>query len=106
MNSLQKQLDSMLKPHLQRTIIMSINNKKIKTGKFLLYTFADYHIEITMTINNKIKRSMIPIPFKAENYAEDGLIYFDYRINSLLPSFKLLTPQSKFYNQILEMEFT
>jgi len=105
MNNVSKLIDEVLKQHLQKDITLSINNKKIKTGKFILYNFYDYHIEVCVIFKNKIKKILIPIPFKIEHYESENLIYFDYRIKSLYKTLSLRPCDNKYYNNILEIQF-
>ncbi len=105
MNNYTQILDSVLKIHLQETISLCINNKLIKTGKFILYNFYDYHIEVCIINKNKIKKIFLPIPFKIEHYENDKLIYFDYRIKSLYNKLSVRSCENKYYNNILEIQF-
>ena len=93
---------------LQKNINFSINNKIIKTGKLILFRRVHYYIQIALQTDRNIRENFeIPIPFKVENYEEDGLLYFDYRIRSLqvenLPRIPEKVP-SIYFNKILEIQ--
>lgn len=98
-------LDKVLQQHLQKNVSFSVNNKVVKSGKFILYNFYDYHIEFAIICKNKIKKTLIPIPFNIEHYKNENLIYFDYRIISLFSKLKPRNCESKYYNTILEISF-
>lgn len=96
-----------LLPLLQKQIVFSINDKVIKQGRFLLFRRIHYFIQIALATDKVPRENFeIPIPFKVENYASEGLLYFDYRLTSLntdtLP--KIPTKiSSSYYNKILEI---
>jgi hypothetical protein len=100
-----KYIDTTLKNHLQKEVSLFLNDKVYKTGKFILYSFQDYHIEFDVIFNNKIKKILLPVPFNIEHYIEDNLIYFDYRIKSLYTELAFNEKQNRFYNKILEIQF-
>jgi hypothetical protein len=92
---------------LQKPISFSINNKMIKKGKLLLFRKAHYFIQISLQTEKNVRENIeIPYPFKIENYDEEGLLYFDYRINSLnvetLPRFPEKI-SSIYFDKILEI---
>ena len=92
---------------LQKPISFSINNKVLKKGRLLLFRRAHYFIQVTLQTEKSIRENIeIPIPFKVENYEEDGLMYFDYRLGSLNVSFIPKLPEkvpSVYFNKILEI---
>ncbi len=60
-----------------------------------------------MTEKNLRENFEIPIPFKVEDYSDEGLLYFDYRLDSLqvdvLPRIPDKVP-SIYFNKILEIQ--
>lgn len=101
---------------LQRNIQVNLNKKIVKTGKLILFKRVHYYIHLTiLNCKNSIENYEIPIPFAVEFYPENGLIYFDYRINTLskkhsdiakkLRSYREHAVQntSNFYDRILEI---
>jgi hypothetical protein len=92
---------------LQKNLTFSINNRSIKKGKLLLFRRAHYFIQIALQSENKTRENFeIPIPFQAEDYKEEGLLYFDYRPTSLKVSSlpKILNKvSSTYFNKILEI---
>ena len=49
----------------------------------------------------------LPIPFKVENYQEEGLLYFDYRLKSLEVESLPIIPEkihSAYFDKILEIQ--
>jgi len=93
---------------LQKSINFSVSNKSVKRGKLILFQRFHYFIQLTLIAEKGSKENFdIPIPFKIEQYIEDGLMYFDYRIKSLevdcLPRFPEKI-SSIFFDKILEIE--
>ena len=99
--------ESFLISCLQKPINFSINNKTIKKGRLLLFRKAHYFIQISLLTEKGTRENFdVPIPFKIENYMDEGLMYFDYRLESLnvetLPRFpEKIT--SIYFNKILEI---
>lgn len=98
-------IDKALQPHLQKEVILSIQKKPLKTGKLILYNFHDFHIELALACNNKIKKALLPLPFTVHFLREKNIIYFDYRVKSIFSKFKPLETSSRFYDDILEIKF-
>jgi hypothetical protein len=99
-------IDNIFKLHLQKNITLSLNGKPHKSGKFLLYSFSDFFIEIDIDTKNKIKKIPVPLPFHVEHYENEGLVFFDYRLQSLSKQNIIKrSSKSKFYNTILEIQF-
>ena len=92
---------------LQKPISFSINNKTIKKGRLLLFRRAHYFVQITLQTEKNTRENIeLPIPFKIENYEEDGLMYFDYRLGSLNVECLPKIPDkvsSIYFNKILEI---
>lgn len=93
---------------LQKNINFLIDNKIVKKGKLLLFRRAHYFIQMTLLNEKGSKENAeIPIPFKIEDYTDEGLIYFDYRINSLEVEELPKIPEkitSIYFNKILEIQ--
>lgn len=93
---------------LQKNVRFSINNKIVREGKLLLFRRIHFYIQIALQTDNITRENLeIPIPFAVENYEEEGLLYFDYRVHSLhltnLPNIPERVP-SIYFNKILEMQ--
>ena len=107
-------IEDTLKGLLQKDLKMYIKNKCVKSGKLLLFKQNNYHLELTIQRkDNEIKRFEIPIPYNIEEWQEDNLIYFDYRLHTLSRNnaelYTLLktirkTGNNKYYDNILEIE--
>ena len=93
---------------LQKNISFLIDNKIIKKGKLLLFRRTHYFIQITIMSEKGFKENIdIPIPFKIEDYADEGLIYFDYRTKSLEVEAIPRIPEkvtSTYFDKILEIQ--
>ena len=92
---------------LQKQVVFSIGDKTIKKGRLLLFRRVHYFIQISLMSDKNVRENFeVPIPFKVENYTEDGLLYFDYRIASLNLKTLPKIPEkvsSTYFNKILEM---
>ena len=93
---------------LQKNINFSINNKTIKKGRLLLFRRAHYYIQVALLTEKDLRENFeIPIPFKVENYSDEGLLYFDYRLDSLQVDTLAKIPDkvsSIYFNRILEIQ--
>ncbi len=101
---------------LQSPIKFTLGQKTIKQGRLLIFKRTHYYIQVTLINSKNVKESFeIPIPFRTEHYPSEGLIYFDYRLTSLvgldedllnqIQSIKIknINP-SQYYNKILEIQ--
>lgn len=108
--------EEFLTKHLQAPVKFILGQKIIKQGKLILFKRTHYYIQITVQNTKSTKESFeIPIPFKTEEYVSENLIYFDYRLSSLVGynedllakiqkvRFKNINP-SQYYNKILEIQ--
>lgn len=107
-------IENSLKDKLQRNIKLYLKNKLYKEGKFILYKYNNFKIELIIKQKNEIKKIEIPIPFKIEDWKEDSIIYFDYRICSLSNNnsklnelLKIMSKDcsNKFFDTILEINY-
>ena len=117
-----EQLSKILNKQFQKKISILVDDKEIKTGKFLLYRDSihnnNFYIEFHIKRDKKLDMLKIPYPFKYEEHDSDNLIFFDYRIQTLCRNDKDLikkiekyadntfqTPLNRFYNKIVELKF-
>ena len=93
---------------LQKELTFHIGSKTIKQGRLLLFKRkSSFFIQITLFNSKKEKENFeIPFPFKVEEYKEDGVMYFDYRLDALnvetLPHIQSKVASS-YFNRILEV---
>jgi len=116
-------LETILKKYFQKNISLIIDGEELKSGLFMLYALTiysnNYYIEFHVKRDKKTDIIKIPYPFKAEEYEKDGLLYLDYRISTLCKNNSRLINKietatrnissvndNKFYNKILEIQFT
>ena len=102
--------EKFLMHYLQKSVIFSINNKIIKKGRLVLFKRFHYFIQFSLITEKSMKETFdVPIPFKIESYIDEGLLYFDYRLNSLevehLPIFSEKV-SSIYFDKILEIQLT
>lgn len=109
----ETKIEEILKFLLQKNLKFFIKSKQLKKGKLILFKQNNYHLELMMDINGEQKKFEIPIPYDAEVWEDDNLVYFDYRLTTLaknnpkLQKLIMSVPKdgnSKFYDTILEIE--
>ena len=118
-----EKLEKIFEKYFQKTISLSIKDEQIKKGKFLLIKNCiignNYFYELIIERGKKLDIVRISYPFKIEEYAEDNLLFLDYRLSSLfLNNKKLLNEMTqwcetktdlksanKMFNNILEIKF-
>lgn len=119
---LENQLDAILKKYFQKQIELLVDDVVIKQGQFLLFRNLLYHnnyfFELHIRRKGKIDSIKIPYPFAIEEYPDEQLIFLDYRNKTLLKNQPALlsklhtfidtqsNEKSKFYNKILELNFS
>jgi len=103
---------------LQHNVQFILGKKTVKSGKLILFKRVHYCLQITMMNSKQAVESFeIPIPYKTEYYADQGIIYFDYRIISLSKRNKDIEKRlralnvknvvpSQYYDKILEINIT
>lgn len=93
---------------LQKNISFSINNRTIKRGRLLLFRRFHYFIQIALLTEKGTRENFdVPIPFKIEDYLDEGLIYFDYRLKSLEVDILPIISEkvsSIYFDKILEIQ--
>ena len=92
---------------LQKRLAFSLKDKVVKRGKLLLFKRVSFHIQISLLTDKNIKENFeIPIPFRVESHEKEGLMYYDYRLESLNTSVFPIIPEkvsSSYFNRILEV---
>ena len=103
---------------LQSELTFLLGKKQIKKGRLILFRRAHYHIIFTLQNSRNNKENFeIPIPFKIEQHTDENIIYFDYRLRTLignntdaedkLKKIKMRgTDPSQYYNKIIEIVIT
>jgi hypothetical protein len=99
--------ESFLLSSLQENVVFSVGGKVLKKGRLLLFKKTHYFIHFCLLTEKNTRENLeIPFPFNVEDYSDEGLMYFDYRLSSLrvkaLPDIpdKLNSP---FLDKILEI---
>jgi hypothetical protein len=91
---------------LQKNLGFCIGNKTIKCGKLLLFKRSHFFIQITLSNQKKEKENFeIPFPFKIETHGDEGIMYFDYRLEALDIPAPIIQSKvsSSYFNKILEI---
>jgi len=112
--TINKELECVLNDLLQSYLVLKINGKSYRKGRFVLYKHKNFYLTLILKLDNdKIKKVELPIPYNIERWDADGLVYFDYRFTALAQNNKPLlavikklpkTGNNKFYNSILEIK--
>lgn len=108
------QLENAIKFLLQRDLKFCINNRVVKSGKFILFKQNNFCLDLHMIQHNKITHSVytIPIPFNTEHHS--SYILFDYSLNTLVKNNKNLynlikdikpPRKTKFYDTKVQVRF-
>ena len=93
---------------LQKQITFRVNEKVVKKGRLILCRRNHFFIQVTLLSDKHTKENFeIPFPLKVESYDKEGLMYFDYRVNSLnltIPLSSKKKVSSSYFNKILEIQ--
>jgi hypothetical protein len=101
---------------LQCPITFILGKKVLKQGRLIIFKRTHYYIQVTLLNSKNIRESFeIPIPFKTDYYPNEGLMFFDYRLRSLvgnnseaeqlIKAFKVKNiNSSQYHNKILEIK--
>jgi len=108
---MKKTLEETLKNLLLNNIKIYINDKVYKEGKVMSFKENNFAYEIMLCKDNKNKKFELPIPFNIEHHSSEKVIYFDYRIKTLVNNKNKTTEylkltnncKSRFYNIIMEI---
>lgn len=85
MNICKTKIEDACKFLLQKEVSFEINNKTIKQGKIILFQQKNFYILFNLKTKKKNNDKIeIPIPYDVEIHEDDDLIYFDYRIKTLI----------------------
>lgn len=107
---LTERIEDNLKGYLQRNIQVTVKDRKLHTGKLILYKIDGFYIQFTFQGTTGIEQVEIPYPFNT--IKEKTKVVFDYRLDTLAEKdFNLLfilqsiskKRESKFYNSTLEI---
>jgi hypothetical protein len=66
---------------LQSDIVMSIDGKVYKTGKFINFKIKEFYIQMDLVINDRYRKIDIPLPFETGDI-QDGII-FSYKLDDM-----------------------
>ena len=104
-------LEEKFQKHFQKNVRIHLNDKVIRTGKFILFAPKEYYLVFCIYSNGKNKFIEIPLPFKT--YETSTGVIFDYKMELLSDDitlkikvdeyFKLY--KSKYLNNKLAFQF-
>lgn len=93
---------------LQKNIAFSVNNRTLKKGRLILFRRVHYFVQLSLLTEKGTRENIeVPIPYKVEDYSEEGLLYFDYRLKSLEVESLPRIPDkvsSVYFDKILEIQ--
>lgn len=104
------ELEKNLKNFLQKNVKFVLDDKPLKSGKFIIFSQNNYHIHFLLKNKNKNVNYKIPIPFDLE--VKSDRIIFNYKISNFTKNNKKIEQllskisrkqYSKLYNKNLEL---
>lgn len=104
-------LNQLLKERLQSNCELIISNKKIKEGRFFLFTFNCFYINFFLQ-TKKNKKTIVKIPYPFEYKSNKNEVIFSYKLEDFynnkefideVKSFKQI--KSRFFDSILYIKF-
>jgi hypothetical protein len=107
--------ESFFTKNLQNNITFNLGSKTIRKGRLIIFKRSHFFIQICLLSARGGQETFeIPIPFKTEHHKEENLMYFDYRIKSLVGNDEevkdlifqqtIKNSPSQYYNKILEIQ--
>lgn len=104
-------IENAVNKYLQRKIIITLNNKCLKSGKLLLFSIKDFYLVFTLHIHQTKKHFELPYPFAIKEtdtclYFNYGMDKFCYNNKEIETNAKLLSNKksSKFFNNIVRLQ--
>lgn len=94
--------DRYLKKMLQKNITMLLNEKIIKSGNLILYSYKNFSIQLIFKNpkTGKNRKTEIPIPFNIKKINENDLI-FSYMLDNIDADATKYNTNNKFFNKNL-----
>lgn len=75
-------IENSIKKFLLTDINFFLDEKKLKSGKLILFTVRDFFCIFTLHDNNKNKKIIYEVPYPFNLNSSDDSLEFDYTINS------------------------
>lgn len=74
---IKSELDEVLQSLLQTEVDVRCNEKALRSGKFLLYSFSDYHLNLSILSKKQlVKELQLPMPFAVEKHNNKILLNY------------------------------
>lgn len=96
-------IDSFIKPLLQKEVSFNFKHKTYKRGKLLLYKLSGNYLSFTIVNEKKRETFEIPYPFSVENTEKE--IIFNYTFEALSEKDFLLLITLKSINKVKNCKF-
>jgi hypothetical protein len=106
-----EEIENIVKPLLLTDLTFMLENKKIKSGRLLLFSVRDFFCIFTFFDETKNKKTIYEIPYPFAVYKEDGNTIFDYtlptfcekgiNIMQIIPQLNFAKKPAKLYNKKL-----
>lgn len=77
-----EEIENIIKPLLLRHVDFLLDNKKIKSGKFILFTVRDFFCIFTFFDTHKNKKVIYEIPYPFSIQTTDNGVVFDYSVSA------------------------
>ena len=107
------ELENDLKSIFQKDIQFKLNEKVLKEGKLILFSFKEFYLHFKLKVNNSYKNFEVPCPFTYKT--ESNRLVFDYTNKTFVKNNKSLdflikvlkkNKTSKYYNNYLIINFS
>jgi hypothetical protein len=66
---------------LQSDVLMTIDGKKYKAGRFLNFKMKEFYVQLDLVVNDKYRKVDIPLPFAIKSV--DRGIIFSYKLEDM-----------------------
>jgi hypothetical protein len=87
-DSSSEKIENIFEKYFQKYLEIYIKDVLFKQGRFILVdnkiTGNNYYYELLLERTKKIDVIKIPFPFHVEEHSSEGIMYFDYRIDTLI----------------------
>ena len=79
-----EQIKSNINKHLQKKVDFYLENKKIKSGKLLLFSIKDFYCVFMLMSEEKNKRIVFEIPYPFNMQENESSVIFDYTLQTFV----------------------
>jgi len=113
MTTIEK-INTSISRHLQEKVDFFLENKKIKSGKLILFCIKDFYCTFTLVIEEKKKKITFEVPYPFNVTTQTDQLTFDYSLQTFINNNNLIKEDiniiknkktSKLFNKKLVLKF-